>query len=101
MKQAAPTQQETKTRVVLIRNLPVDVTKKDIEDVAAQFGQVVDVFMLVNVKNIAFIEFETLDEAEAAVERSAEGSIFIRQNKVQFVYSGRKKLEKEDATKAK
>ncbi len=29
-----PTQQETKTRVVLIRNLPMDVSRKDIEDVA-------------------------------------------------------------------
>ena len=64
--------------MVLIRNLPMDVSRKDIEDVAGQFGTVEDVFMLVNVKNIAFVQFEQLEEAETAVERSAEGSIFIR-----------------------
>ena len=36
----------TPTRVVLIRNLPIDVTEKDLTLVSEKFGTVVKVFML-------------------------------------------------------
>lgn len=80
------------TKVVLIWNLPIDVTEKDLYTISSNFGRVQQVFMLMQ-KSIAFIEFDTVENAMGAVELSTSNEYKIRQNRIYFCFTSREEIQ--------
>ena len=59
---------------VFVGNLSFNATRQDIEALFSEVGQVVDVFVLLDratgrSRGMAFVEFSTSSEAEAAIEK--------------------------------
>ena len=50
------------SRVLFVRNLPIDATEGDLSRIFSQFGPILKVLLLINKAN-AFIEFDSLEPA--------------------------------------
>ena len=83
--------------VVAVRNLPIDVTEKDLYELGMHFGIVVKILQLMQ-KSLAFIEFSNVNEAMNAVNTSQQQVVNIRQSRVYIYFSGRDHITQEEHT---
>jgi len=75
-----------------VRGLPAFTTESDLNSVCSPFGTVVKVLLL-NTKQQAFVQMDSVEAAQNLVSRYATSAAYIRSKPIHFQYSNRSEVK--------
>lgn len=81
----------SESKVIHVKGLPGDVSRDELADLLAPFGNVVEVLLLPG-KNHAFVQMEEVEQAEKAISHYSSNHAYIRSSPVQLEYSNRQEI---------
>ena len=96
--EGAPSGKDLPGVSVLVRNLSYDAREEDVREKFAEFGEVLDVYIpkergSMRPRGMAFVKYPTQDEANAAVEKSANMEICGREIRCEIANQQRKSAD--------
>jgi len=94
-----PVPNSSPTRVLLVRGLNTDTSRKDLVDLCAEVG-VPQLLHFLTEKAQALVQFDSQEAADFCLLHYAHNPAYLRGNRVTFAYSGKRETEIEVKTQA-